>query len=143
MKARELGFCTTGTVDELRERLAAHYRAKLVLPDLVGEQEPEHEQPVEQEGEAAPPHKAPSRIRQYLTPPPPPKSPEQIEAERSVIAWCQSSTAAEAAQRLGRSVRSVASFAGYLHAAGVPLMKLPTHCGPLVRNVLGMVPSVN
>lgn len=145
-KARELGLSTAGTTAELRERLAAHYRTKLVLPDLPDEHHrqrgTEHERPVEQEGQVAP-DKPSSRISQYLVPSPPPKSQEQIEAERFVYTWYESTTATEVAHRLGRKVRSVTSFAGYLRSVGVPLKKLRTHCGPLVRSALALTPSAN
>lgn len=147
MKARELGLCRTGTTDELRERLAAHYRDQLVLPGLSDEHRrervAEHKRPVEQENKVAPSAKSPSRIGQYLAPPRPSKSQEQIEAERFLYAWYGSSTATEVAQRLGRKVRSVTSFAGYLRAQGVPLKKMPTHCGSLVRRTLTIRPSAN
>ncbi|QEG27692.1 hypothetical protein GobsT_24510 [Gemmata obscuriglobus] len=148
MKARELGLCTAGAADELRERLAAHYRVRLILPDLPDEPHcergAEHEPLVEQERGALRSFEVPARIHQRLAPTPQPKSLAQRDAERFITIWYESSTAAEAARKLNnRSVRSIASFAEHLRQLGVPLKKMPARPGPLVRGALALTPSAN
>lgn len=123
--------------------LAKHVRAALKL-DAVHN--------LEQKSQLLPPYEhlakpqsdnVPSRIRQHLTSSCQPKSRAQLDAEQFVRTWCGSRTAAEVAQTLGRKVRSVTSFAARLRRLGVPLKLMPNNCGPLVRSVLGIIPSRN
>jgi hypothetical protein len=141
-KARELGIETTGTADDIRERLADYYRAQLAKSDRA-ERAPEPEQPVEQESGAARPYEMSDLIRQRRVHPPAPRSRAQLDAERFISVWYQSFTVAGVARKLGRSVRSVSSFVERLRRLGVPLKELPARPGPLVRAARALVASRN
>jgi hypothetical protein len=133
-KARELGLSTDGTTEELRERLAAFYQAKLSEPEQVEQERPGPAQPTE----------VPACIQRRLSTMSPAKSDEQLQAERFVVAWMASGSITGVARRLGLSAKSVKAYAAFLKRAGVTnLPELPARPGPVVRGVLALKPSTN
>lgn len=133
-KARQLGINAHGPTKELLERIAAHVRGLLVSePSLNPVDVPES--PV--------PDPVPEVLRQRASRVAPPSNPKQREAERFVRVWETSSSAAEVARRLGRALRSVVGYAGYLKSLGVRIRNLPTNLRPVLQGVMRLQPSLN